>query len=624
MSTPVDAWASTLLDATTDIIQIFDKDGRYAYINSAGRLLFARYGIDADALIGKKVFEDVFSASAAMPTARAVRKALTDREASEFEYHYPAWNMWFWAHYYPIADGAVAVVTQDITARKLAELKLAESQAQLKVITDSVPALISYVDRDLVYRFVNSAYTEWFGLGAAEILGRTMHEVLGEQAWAVVGPRMRAALAGDAVDFEAEAPYAHGGARWIHASYTPHRHPTEGVIGVVVMVADISARRHAEEALRDADRRKDEFLAILAHELRNPLAPIRTGLEVLKLGSDKPEVVGRVRPMLDRQVSHMVRLIDDLLDVSRITSGKIELQRHYVPLTELVGNAVDANAAALDAGGIELTVAIPEEPCLLDVDPTRFVQVLSNVLHNATKYTPRGGRIAIDGVCRREGASRSLELRISDSGAGIPIDLLPRVFDLFVQGTDNEAAKGGLGIGLALARQLVELHGGRIEAFSEGRGSGSTFTIRMPVATPVAAAEPELRAFAPPLARGGTVVIADDNIDAAEMLATFVEIKGWTPYIAHDGAEAIKLAAGVQPTMILLDIGMPIVNGYDACREMRADPNVAGAFIVALTGWGQDQDKERARESGFDAHLTKPADLDAVEKMLARAASRRR
>jgi PAS domain S-box-containing protein len=622
VSTPPDTWASTLLDATTDIIQIFDKDGRYAFINNAGRRLFAKHGIDASAMIGKKVFEDVFAASAASPPAMAVRRALVEREASEFEYQYPAWNLWFWAHYYPIADGAVAVVTQDITARKVAELKLSESQAQLKVITDSVPALISYVDRNLSYRFVNSAYTEWFGLGADAIIGRTMQEVLGKQAWAVVGPRMRAALAGDAVEFEAEAPYAHGGARWIHASYTPHRHATEGVVGVVIMVADITARRHAEDALRDADRRKDEFLAILAHELRNPLAPIRTGLEVLKLGSDKPDVVGRVRPMLDRQVSHMVRLIDDLLDVSRITSGKIELQRHYVPLTELVGNAVDANAAALDAAGIELAVRIPEEPCQLDVDPTRFVQVLSNILHNATKFTPRGGRVAIDGVCRQDGAGRSLELRISDNGVGIAPELLPRVFDLFVQAKDAESAKGGLGIGLALAMQLVELHGGRIEAHSDGRGHGSTFTIRMPVATPLAAADAEVLPFAPVATRGGDVLIADDNVDAAEMLAAFVEMKGWTPHVAHDGATAVRLAAEVRPTVILLDIGMPGMDGYQACRQIRAQAQLAATFIVALTGWGQDQDKERAKQSGFDAHLTKPADLSVLEKLLADVAAR--
>jgi PAS domain S-box-containing protein len=622
VSNPVEAWALTLLDATTDVIQIFDKDGRYAFINDAGRKLFARHGIDADSMIGRKVFEDVFTASAASGPAVALRRALVDRVASESIQHYPPWGLWFWASYYPIANGAAAVVVQDITARKLAEDKLSESQARLKVITDSVPALISYVDRDLVYRFVNGAYTEWFGLAADAIIGRTMQDVLGEQAWAVVGPRMRAALSGDAVEFEAEAPYAHGGVRWIHASYTPHRHPAEGVIGVVVMVADITARRHAEDALRDADRRKDEFLAILAHELRNPLAPIRTGLEVLKLGSDKPDVVGRVRPMLDRQVSHMVRLIDDLLDLSRITSGKIELQRHHTPLAELIANAVDANAAALDAAGIQLTVALPEQPCTLDVDPTRFVQVLSNVLHNATKYTPRGGRVWIEGTCRGERSARTLELSIRDTGAGITADLLPRVFDLFVQGQDGEAAKSGLGIGLALARQLVELHGGRIEARSAGRGLGSTFTIRMPVVTAVTPGEPELKAFAPVVSSGGSVVIADDNVDAAEMLAAFVSLKGWTPHIAHDGASAVRLGAEVRPRVILLDIGMPGVDGYEACRQLRANPNSAGAFIVALTGWGQDQDKERARISGFDAHLTKPADLDVVEQLLARAAAR--
>ena len=620
MSAPVDVWASTLLDATTDIIQIFDSDGRYAFINDAGRRLFAAHGTDADSLIGKKVFEDVFAASTASPTAAAVRRALVDRQPSELEHYYAPWATWFWAHYYPITNGAVAVVTQDITARKLAEQQLSESQAKLNVITDSVPALISYVDRDLIYRFVNRAYTEWFGLSRDAIIGRTMQQVLGDQAWAVVGPRMRAAVAGDTVEFEAEAPYALGGVRWIHAAYTPHRHPSHGVVGVVIMVSDITARRHAEDALRDADRRKDEFLAILAHELRNPLAPIRTGLELLKLGADRPDAVARVRPMLERQVSQMVHLIDDLLDVSRITSGKIELQRHATPLIELVGNAMDVNAAALDAGGIELSVDLPEQPCILDVDPTRFVQVLSNVIHNAAKYTPRGGRIAIEAECRNDGPGAMLQLKISDTGAGIAVDLLPRVFELFVQGPQQDG-KGGLGIGLALARQLIELHGGRIAAHSEGPGRGTTITIHMPVvdahqAPPVEAQPPA------PAQRGARVVIADDNVDGAEMLAAFMTMKGWSPHVAHDGATAVKLSTDLQPEVILLDIGMPGIDGYEACRQLRADARTSQAFIVALTGWGQDQDKARAARSGFDAHLTKPADLNVLEKLLADAGAK--
>ena len=230
--------------------------------------------------------------------------------------------------------------------------------------------------------------------------------------------------------------------------------------------------------------------------------------------------------------------------------------------------------------------------------------------------TPRGGRISVEAECRGDGASRSLELRVRDNGAGIAADLLPRVFGLFVQGQDAQAAKGGLGIGLALARQLVELHGGRIEAHSDGPGTGSTFIIRMPVVLEPRVAIQQVEA-APATTPATRVLIADDNVDAAEMLAAFVGIKGATAYIANDGAEAVRIGADVRPDLILLDIGMPGMDGYEACRQLRASPFSSGAFIVALTGWGQDQDKQRARQSGFDAHLTKPADLDVVAKMLA-------
>ena len=615
MTHPPDPWAS-VFDAITDSVQVIDATGRYVYINAAARRILKRQGLDPETLIGQHVFRDVFPQHAADtdPAAIALRRALATNESTQLEHYYAPWDRWFAAHYYALPAGGVAILAHDVTDRKRTERALTQSQSHLQVIADSVPALISYVDRDLTYLFVNRSYTDWFGLPPESIVGRPMHDVLGEQAWQVVGPRMRAALAGETIEFEAEAPYERGGARWIHAVYTPHRDESGEVLGVVILVSDITARRHAEAALRDADRRKDEFLAILAHELRNPLAPIRTGLELLRLGGDQPAAVSRVRPMLERQVTHMVHLIDDLLDVSRIASGKIDLNRHPVALGEVISSAVDGNAAILDASGVELSVQLPEPPCYVDVDPTRFVQVVSNVLHNAAKFTPRGGRVEITGRILDDSHTRSLELLVRDTGIGMSAELVPRVFDLFVQGKGPQQDKGGLGIGLALARQLVELHGGRIEAHSEGLGRGSTVVIHMPV---VATSRSAPRLEAPTAAAiRARVLIADDNADAAEMLAAFVAAKGGTPYVANSGSAALAIAADVRPNVILLDIGMPEMDGYETCRRLRREAHTRDALIVALTGWGQDQDRVRAKESGFNAHLTKPADLEALEKML--------
>jgi len=375
---------------------------------------------------------------------------------------------------------------------------------------------------------------------------------------------------------------------------------------------ELEVRRQTEEALREADRRKDEFLAILAHELRNPLAPIRTGLELLRL-ADKPESLERIRSMLERQVGQMVRMIDDLLDLSRIKSGKIQLQREPSLLSELVRNAVDANRAAVDTKGLQLSLTLPDTPCVLDVDPTRFVQVISNLLQNATKFTGRGGEITV--TAHLDEATAAVALTVSDTGIGIDRDTLPRVFDLFVQGDDRRADTSGLGIGLALARQLMELHGGRIEAQSDGPGLGSAFTIHMPVVTLMDLDGPT-HVAAPAVSIARRVLVIDDNVDAAETLAAFVRARGGDAETAHDGDSGVRAAIRLRPDVILLDIGMPGIDGYETCRRLRAGPLTDDTCIVALTGWGQEEARALALASGFDAHLTKPADPRALETLL--------
>ena len=386
--------------------------------------------------------------------------------------------------------------------------------------------------------------------------------------------------------------------------------------------SDVTARRNAEEALRaseerlrDADRRKDEFLAMLAHELRNPLAPVRTGLELIGLAGDTPAVVAQVRGMMERQIGHMVRLIDDLLDVSRVTSGAIQLQRELTGVTTLVHSAVEANRAAIDAKGLQLTVDVPDSVCVLDVDPTRFVQVVSNLLHNAAKFTETGGTISVTARCSG-GPVRELWLAVRDSGIGIPAELQPRVFDLFTQG-ERGSSEPGLGIGLALARRLIEMHGGRIEVHSGGAGQGSEFTIRLPLpaaARPVPAVEP-----APRPRIDCRVVVIDDNQDAAATLAMLIEALGGDCWIAHDGEAGLRQIRAHGPQVAFVDIGMPGMDGYEICRQAREEFG-AGWMLVALTGFGQEHDKQSAMAAGFNVHLTKPADPAALTSLLTRSA----
>ena len=370
--------------------------------------------------------------------------------------------------------------------------------------------------------------------------------------------------------------------------------------------------RRSDEQLREADRRKDEFLAMLAHELRNPLAPIRTGLELVRRAGDDPATVQRLRTTMERQVTHMVRLIDDLLDVSRITSGKIHLQRESASLSGLIDAAIDANRGAIDAAGLTLTVRIPEQPVQLLVDPTRFVQVLSNLLHNAAKFTEAPGQITITAAVEH---GDQLVVAIADTGFGITGELLPHVFDTFIQG-DRSVARGqaGLGIGLALAQRIVKLHGGGIEARSAGLGRGSEFIVRLPLVH----GDGDERAPAEAPQKSGLnrrVLVIDDNVDSADMLAWLVQSLGGEAKTAHDGPAGIAAAKEFEPDVILLDIGMPGMDGYEVCRRIR-EANTTRPFIVAITGWGQERDKIRATEAGFDAHLTKPADLDELERLL--------
>ena len=377
---------------------------------------------------------------------------------------------------------------------------------------------------------------------------------------------------------------------------------------------EVAERARAERALQEADRNKDEFLAMLAHELRNPLAPIHNALQLMRMKPSEPRLQWS-QEVIQRQLAYLTRLVDDLLDVSRITRGKITLAREPLDIATLINRAVETIEPLVQQREHRLTLQIPADPLRVDGDPTRLTQALGNVLGNAAKYTDQGGRI--DLVCARQGTD--VEIRIRDSGIGIPAELLPRIFDLFTQlDRRSDHSSSGLGIGLALVRRLVEMHGGSITALSDGAGTGSEFVIRLPLLADGAVRagdRAEVReGDAPPVPR--RILLADDNADALESLATVLRLRGHEVFSAPNGALALETAVRHMPEVVLLDIGMPLLDGYEVARRIRAQEWGKGVTLVAVTGWGQESDRRRSREAGFDTHLVKPLDLDKLTALL--------
>jgi PAS domain S-box-containing protein len=372
--------------------------------------------------------------------------------------------------------------------------------------------------------------------------------------------------------------------------------------------------------LRDTDNRKDEFLATLAHELRNPLAPIRNALEIMRVdGRDHTSVGLAARTMIERQLEQMVRLVDDLLDVSRITRGRLELRKERVDLAQVIKSAVETSRPLIDAAHHSLDVDLPSPPVYLDADPVRLAQVFANLLNNAARYMDRGGRVRVS--ARRAGAY--VQVAVTDTGMGIAADALPRIFDMFAQvHQTRESSRTGLGIGLTLVKRLVELHGGTVAAHSEGAGRGTELLVRLPMAAAAGTARAPAVADAVPEAVPASrpityrILVADDNRDAAESMGMLLRLMGNEVRTVYDGVKAVEEAAAFRPDVILLDIGMPKLNGYDAAKQIREQRWSEGTMLVALTGWGQEEDKRKASEAGFDRHFTKPLDPAELQRLI--------
>jgi signal transduction histidine kinase len=373
--------------------------------------------------------------------------------------------------------------------------------------------------------------------------------------------------------------------------------------------------RLALDVAQRADRLKDEFLATLAHELRNPLSSINNAVQVLRRGGLAGPELQWSREVIDRQVGHLTRLIDDLLDVNRITRGTLELRKDEAELSQVLQEAVESSRPLIDRHGHQLILSLPDEPIHLEADLIRLVQVFTNLLNNATKYTPQGGQISLS--AERDGSE--LRVRVRDTGIGVAPDQLPRLFEMFYQADRSlERAQGGLGIGLTLVQRLVELHGGRVEARSDGIGHGSEFVVHLPVSTPRAGDGLPAELSGGAVERGGRrILVVDDNRDSADGLALLLELGGDEVRTAYDGLAALEAAAQFRPEAVLMDIGMPALNGYDAARRIREQPWGRDVVLIALTGWGQEEDRRLSLEAGFDVHLTKPVDHRALAKLLA-------
>ena len=527
-----------------------------------------------------------------------------------------------------------SVIARDISERKRvekerAQLAAAQQRAQeaLRIVMDSMSAPVTLCDRDLRFIWVNKAYANWLGMSAEEIVGRTIVDVLGPEALAVIRPYIERVLAGERVQYEERIPYRGRGMRWIQGSYTPGLNLDAGPDSWVAVVFDVDQRRRTEDALKTAiasaeaarreavagARARDEFLAMLSHELRNPLGAIQNALSVSKLAmpTQAQAAAGRALEGMNRQVTRMTQLVDDLLETSRVIAGKIALIREPLDLGACVERIF---GTVSETRFQDRRVVVSCEPVWISGDAMRVEQVVANLLFNALKFTPPEGTVEVRVTAEEEFAV----LEVRDNGAGIEPEMLDRIFDLFVQGdTALDRSKSGLGVGLTLVRKMVELHGGSVRAFSAGKGCGSSFTVRLPRIDPPA---PLPEAAPPAQTKNSTfrILVIEDNADSREMLGILLRAEGHEVFEADDGPSAIRAVRDFQPDTAIVDVGLPGMDGYEVARRIRA-MNGKRIRLVAVTGYGGLDNRRRAEQAGFDVHITKPVDPSKLIELLASA-----
>jgi PAS domain S-box-containing protein len=617
--------ANDLLRVTMDnapaLMSYVDRNCRYVRVNKNYERWF---GLSDEQVCGRHM-KDVLGEAAWQEIEPYAMRVLAG-EHVKYEHQIPYRNstLWIYATYSPDFDGSgqvrgFVVHVLDISERKNAEEELVKAHALLNGLLTQAPVGFSYLDRDLRYMLLNDRLAEINGLPAAAHIGKRVHDIVPMLVPAVediVGQILKTGEPVKNRELCGEVPSAPGIRRYWNESWYPLYANTGEIVGFGAIVEDITERKHAEEALHEADRRKDEFLAMLAHELRNPLAPIVNAVQIMKLPQLNEKQLAWCRDIITRQVEQLVRLVDDLLDVSRISRGKIELKVEPLELSAIIQRAVESSQPLIDARRHKFSVHLPQEPVEIEGDMVRLSQVVSNLLNNAAKYTDEGGSIDLS-VDRTD---NKIFIRVRDNGRGIEPSALPKLFQLFYQVDSTiDRAEGGLGIGLSLVKSLVTMHGGEVSAHSEGRGKGSEFVIalpRLPLSPAVTGAyRDSVRKAEVPL----RILVVDDNNDAAQSLSLLLSCEGHSVSLAYDGHAALEKALTEQPQVLLLDIGLPGMDGYTVARTLRQDPKLKAAYLIALSGYGQKEDKEQAKIAGFDDYLTKPVNFDELRSALNRA-----
>jgi PAS domain S-box-containing protein len=613
----------TILETLPVGVWLTDKAGRITFTNPADQRTWARACVGSDPYAGYKASwletgEQMGPTDS--PVARALRGQTQINTAVRIESS-DGVQKTLLSSAVPVnaSDGTIlgaVVVNEDITERQQAAELIERQQRLLDTIFDNILAAVAYLDRDFNFVRVNSVYAQSSGYSAAELLGRNHFDLFPDAENRAIFERVRdtgETYVARAREFRYAPQSEHPETFWDWwlCALPSTQGGTEGIVLSLVEVTETErARRRVERLnleLRDASRRKDEFLAMLSHELRNPLAAILNAVTVLKrCGPDEP-VLNHARDAAERQVRHMARLLDDLLDVSRVTMGKITLKKERVNLASAVQRSAEVIRPQVEKRGLHMAVMLSPEHLVVDADPERLEQVINNLLSNAAKFTLAGGHITVTVSMAGEQAL----VRVKDDGIGIPQDLQPHIFDLFVQGERPiDRSQGGLGVGLTLVRRILELHNGSIEVRSRGCGMGSEFTVRLPIAARGPGKATETVPKAPRSRR--RILLIEDNADSADMLRLLLESEGHSVRVARDGLCGMTIAMENDPEVAIIDIGLPGMTGYEVARRMRANPLLRAMRLIALTGYGQDEDIRKAREAGFDEHVTKPADLQAL------------